>query len=236
MNSNNDPQFRTTQWSIVLEARGESATRALEQLCQCYWYPLYAFVRRKGHRAAEAQDLTQEFFSCLLEKRWLNAVERERGKFRTFLMMAMKRFLANEWDHSHRLKRGGENAVLSLDAIEAEKRFEAESANTSSDPSLLYDRGWALSLLDRSLKIVEAEQDPEKFAALKPSLISGKGDFDCSVAAQALGVSDGTARVAVHRLRKRYREILRNEIAQTVSGPSEVDDEVLYLINILAKG
>lgn len=233
MNIANDPLFRTTRWTVVLQAQGEPSTLALDELCQRYWYPLYAFVRRQGHNATEAQDLTQEFFARLLEKQWLDAAKRERGKFRTFLIIAMKRFLANEWKQSQRLKRGGGTPILSLDELEAEERFSHEPC-TEEDASLLYDRGWALTLLDRSLQQVEQEQDPEKFEILKPCLIAAKGEFDCTKAAQKLGMSEGTTRVAVHRLRKRYREIFRQEIAQTVAKPEDIDDEVRHLIKVIS--
>ena len=235
MNHPNDPTFRTTQWTVVLQAQAQESQLALDQLCQRYWYPLYAFVRRKGHGAEEAKDLTQEFFAQFLEKHWLKSVNQERGKFRTFLMMAMKRFLANQRNHQRRLKRGGNKPPLSLDAIEAEERFAAE-ALLHEDPSLLYDRGWALTLIKQCLAQLEKEQEPQKFQVLRSALVAGTADFDCAQAAETLGMSEGATRVAVHRLRKRYREIFRYEIAQTLSDPADFDKEINHLIEILSKG
>ena len=229
-----DPAFYTTRWTVVLQAQDEAGT-ALEELCQRYWYPLYAFVRRRGHSAADAEDLTQEFFARLLSKRWLEAADQERGKFRTFLMMAMKRFLANEWDRSRRLKRGGDTAILSLDTLGAEQRFANEPA-APEDELLLYDRGWALTLLERTLARLAREQEAEKFAVLKPALTADRGAFDCAAAAGELGLSEGATRVAVHRLRKRYRELFREEISQTVAHPGEIEEEIRHLVEILAKG
>ena len=220
---------------MVLNAR-DDATDALEELCQRYWFPLYAFARRRGHSAADAEDLTQEFFSRLLSKQWLDAVDRQRGKFRTFLLMAMKRFLANEWQHAQRLKRGGGAVPLSLDTEDAEARYARESPHDTADASRIYDRQWALTLLRRTLQRLETEQSPEKFTALQTCLTAARGEFDCARAAATLGIQEGAARVAVHRLRKRYREIFREEIAQTIADPSDLEDEVRYLIGVLALG
>lgn len=236
MTNSADPVFHTTRWTMVLRARApEDSEAALEELCRRYWYPLYAFVRRSGRGPDDAQDLTQEFFARLLEKGWLDAADRERGKFRTFLMMAMKRFLANEWDRSRRIKRGGGVAPISLDAEDAERRYATEP-HTPSDEGHVYDRRWALTLLDRTLTRLEKEEPPDRFAILKSSLTAGRGEFDCAAVAGALGIAEGAARVAVHRFRKRYREIFREEIAETVADSSDVDEEVRYLVEILAKG
>lgn len=235
MSQANDPLFRTTHWTVVFQARGEESTLALEELCQRYWYPLYAFVRRQGHSVEEAKDLTQEFFAQFLEKHWLKSVDQERGKFRTFLMMAMQRFLANQWKQRNRIKRGGGVTQISLDSLEAEERFSSEP-RTQEDPCLLYDRGWALTLIKQSLAELEKEQEPEKWLILRPALTTETADFDYKAAAQALNISEGATRVAVHRLRKRYREIFRYEIAQTIATPNEVEEEVAYLIQVLSKG
>ena len=235
MNHPKDPSFHTTQWTVVLRAQAQESQLALDQLCQRYWYPLYAFVRRQGHDAEEAKDLTQEFFAQFLEKHWLKSVEQERGKFRTFLMMAMKRFLSNQRNYQRCLKRGGSQPPLSLDAIEAEQRFAAEPTS-HDDPSLLYDRGWALTLIKQCLAQLEKEQDSEKFPILRPALVAGTSDFDCAQAAKDLGMSEGATRVAVHRLRKRYREIFQYEITQTLSDPQDFEQEVNHLIQILSKG
>ncbi|MEM7144515.1 MAG: sigma-70 family RNA polymerase sigma factor [Verrucomicrobiota bacterium] len=229
-----DPAFHTTRWTVVLEARGQEE-EALEDLCRRYWYPLYVFVRRRGHGAADAEDLTQEFFARLLEKKWLDAVDRDRGKFRSFLMMAMKRFLANEWDRSQSLKRGGGATHFSLDMDGAEERY-AEEPGEPADEALVYDRRWALTLLDRSLRKLEDEEEGERFAVLKQCLTAERGGFDCAGAGSILGMSEGAVRVAVHRLRKRFREIFRAEIAETVADAGDLDGEMRYLAEILAKG
>ncbi len=234
MTPQGDPVFHTTRWTDVLQARQESGT-ALEELCQRYWYPVYAFIRRRGQSTCEAEDLTQEFFARLLAKRWLDAAEKDRGKFRTFLMMAVKRFLANEWDRSRRLKRGGDAPTLSLDMVDAERRFVAEVDN-SGDEYLLYDRGWALTLLAQTLRRLEAEIGRERFEILRSSLTASRGEFDLSRAGLALGLSEGAIRVAVHRFRKRYRDVMRDEVAQTLSDPTDIEGEVRHLIDILAQG
>ena len=220
---------------MVVSAQ-ENQHEALERLCETYWYPLYAFVRRGGHTAHDAQDLTQAFFERLLEKAWLDGVQPELGKFRTFLMMAMKRFLANEWKSAKRLKRGGGAHAIPLDWTEAEMRYTSEPTSID-DQCAVFDRRWALTLLDRALVRLEKEQPTsEAFAVLKPALTAGHGGFDCASAAIKLGQNEGTVRVAVHRLRKRYREIFREEIAHTGAEPTEVDDEIRYLVEVLARG
>ncbi|MCB1227814.1 MAG: sigma-70 family RNA polymerase sigma factor [Verrucomicrobiales bacterium] len=235
MDSRDSASFHTTRWTQVVRARGQQDV-ALAQLCEAYWYPLYVFVRRCGHGASDAQDLTQSFFLRLLEKHWLNGVDPERGKFRTFLMTAMKRFLTNEWKAAHRLKRGGVEAVIPLDAVEAETRYAAEPGSLV-DGTAVFDRRWALTLLECSLERLEEEQaDARLFATLKPALTAGHGAFDCEAAARQLGMKEGTVRVAVHRLRKRFREIFREEIAHTVSDPGDVEAEIHYLIEVLARG
>jgi RNA polymerase sigma-70 factor (ECF subfamily) len=231
--------FQTTRWSLVLKARADiDSDAALETLCRNYWYPLYAFARRSGHDEHAAQDLTQEFFARLLQKNWLRDVDPHRGKFRSFLLMALKRFMANEWDRSQRQKRGGGKAVVPLDTAEAETRYRSESL-TSMDDHLLFDRRWALTLLEQSLQRLEAESvtagKASEFEVLKSCLIAERGQFDCASAAATLGSSEPTVRVAVHRLRKRYREIFREEIAHTLTDPADMEDEVRHLINVLAQ-
>ncbi len=238
-----DPQqFLTTRWSVVLAARDAptgDAHAALDTLCRSYWYPIYAYVRRRGHGQHDAQDLTQEFFARLLGKAWLQAVDRERGHFRTFLIVALKRFLVNEWQHANRLKRGGDATVISFDTADAESRYRAEPSG-SDDADFLYDRRWALTLLDESMTRLEVEfaaaGKQEEFAVLKPALATGQDGSDTGEIAAAMGTSDATARVAIHRIRKRFREIFREMIAQTVADPGEVAGEVRYLIDVLARG
>jgi RNA polymerase sigma factor (sigma-70 family) len=230
------PRFETTRWSLVLRA-GDGA-EALETLCRRYWYPLYAFVRRAGHGEHDAQDLTQAFFARLLEKRWLEDADPNRGRFRTFLLTALKRFLANEWDRERALKRGGAAAVISIDALEAETRFQREQPALSDD-HLQFDRRWALTLLEETLRRLEAEWGAAgrmaEFLALRGSLTSERGTFDGREAGAALNLNEGAVRVAVHRLRKRFREIFREEIAQTLADPAELDAELRHLVDVLAR-
>jgi RNA polymerase sigma-70 factor (ECF subfamily) len=230
--------FEHTRWSIVLAAQNtDDTTRArdaLGKLCGTYWYPLYAFVRRAGTSPHDAQDLTQEFFARLLEKNWLEAVDREKGKFRSWLLAAMKNFLAKEWRDAHRMKRGGEAAAVSLDADSAEERYGREPADNVT-PEQIYDRRWAFDLLDRGLARLEtdfaAAGKAAQFAALKFCL-SGEKVPLAEVAAQ-LGTSEGAVKVAVHRLRERYRELIREEIAETVAKSADVDAELAELFAAL---
>jgi RNA polymerase sigma factor (sigma-70 family) len=231
------PLFLTTRWSVVIDAQRENATPALEALCRAYWPPLYAYARRRGHSPHDAEDLTQGFFARLLEKDYLRTAERQKGRFRQFLLMAFKRFLANEWDRQQRLKRGGDRILVSLDAVAAERLYR-EDAPESFSADAAFERRWALSLLDRALARLRAEFEtmgevPE-FEILKPCLTAERGAIAYSDIGEALVISEGAARVAVHRLRKRFRQIFREEIAQTVANESEVEEEVRHLIAVLA--
>jgi RNA polymerase sigma factor (sigma-70 family) len=217
-------QFAATRWTVVLTA-GQGQSRALEELCRTYWYPLYAYVRRRGYEAHEAEDLTQEFFARLLTKNYLADVEREKGKFRSFLLASLKHFLANEWDKARAQKRGGGQTFVSLDA---ETRYRQEPADELSADKLL-DRQWALALLDLVLTRLEAETDATQFAALKSFLTADKDTIPYAEVAGKLRTTEGAVKVAVHRLRKRYRALLREEIAHTVAGPAEVDEEIRHL-------
>ncbi|MBI5772644.1 MAG: sigma-70 family RNA polymerase sigma factor [Verrucomicrobia bacterium] len=234
--------FAETHWSLVLTAaRGGDSTRAgdaLAALCQTYWYPLYAFVRRQGHAPHDAQDLTQEFFARLLAKNWLADVNRERGRFRSFLLAAMKHFLANEWDKAQAQKRGGgEHNFFSLDAESAEGRYALEPADTATADKL-FERRWALTLLDRVLARLKDEHDtPAKraqFDALKGCLTGASASAPYAELAVKLGMSEGAVKVAAHRLRQRYRELLRAEIAATVGTAAEVDEELRHLFAALS--
>ena len=233
--------FLTTRWSVVLAARDKTspASRAaLETLCAGYWYPLYAFVRRVGNSAHDAQDLTQEFFSRLLQKDWLNAAEQERGRFRTFLIMAMKRFLANEWDKVRSAKRGGGLTFVPLDTELAESRYLQEPpASIAAD--FLYERRWALTLLDQAMAGLRAEYERDgrghDFERLKMFLTAERGEIPYEKIAGDLAVSEGAARVAVHRLRKRFREIFRATIADTITEAGDVDAEVRHVVEILSR-
>jgi DNA-directed RNA polymerase specialized sigma24 family protein len=229
--------FATTHWTVVLAAgqsRTSQADVALEELCRTYWFPLYAYVRRQGHTREDAEDLTQAFFARFLEKNYLEALRAEKGKFRAFLLASLKHFLANEWDKSQRQKRGGGSATLSLDWQDADARYQIDPADTLS-PDKLFDRAWAVTLLERVIMRLREESAAEGkvklFARLKPFLMVGKSAIPYAQAAASLGLADGAVRVAVHRLRRRYRELLRAEIAQTLSDPAQVDEEMRSLFS-----
>jgi RNA polymerase sigma factor (sigma-70 family) len=233
--------FLTTRWSVVLDAQRQSdstrVTDALSHLCRIYWYPLYAFVRRNGHSPHDAQDLTQEFFRRLLGKDYLAAADPARGRFRSFLLSALKHFLANEWDRSHAQKRGGGNALISLDDVEAEARYALEPVDNCS-PDKLFERRWATILLDQVLARLRrdyaAAGKAELYDVLKECLTFESATALYTELAARLNMSEGAVKVAVHRLRARYRELLREEIAQTVSSPAEVEEEIRQLFTALA--
>ena len=233
--------FLTTHWSVVLAAKDTASpdsAAALERLCRAYWYPLYAFIRRQGHSPADAQDLTQEFFARLLEKGYLRAADREKGRFRTFLRVAQRRFIANEWDRSRRLKRGGGWTALPLDTTTGEQRYEAERYDALS-PDRLYEQRWARALLEQALARLRADYNAAgkiaEFAHLKGALTAERGSTDYRDLASMLGVNEGAARVAVHRLRKRFREVFRATVAETVAEPVEVEDELRYVVALLGE-
>lgn len=232
--------FVTTRWSTILKARDQSApgsAEALESLCGSYWYPLYAFVRRQGRSPHDAQDLTQAFFARLLQKDYLQSAAREKGRFRTFLIVALKRFLANEWDRARAQKRGGGRTFLSFDNAEAERRYEAEPSD-GSRADRIYERRWALTLLEQALRRLREDYERTNrsgdYENLKPFLAAERGTIPYVQIASELGTSEGAARVLIHRLRKQFRVLFREEIAQTVSDPAEVDDEVRYVVSVLS--
>jgi RNA polymerase sigma-70 factor (ECF subfamily) len=232
--------FLTTRWSIVLAARSVEAAEAscaLESLCRTYWQPLYIYARRRGHSPQDAEDFTQGFFAKLLEKDWLAIVQQEKGRFRQFLLMAFKRFLANERDHARRLKRGGGVLAVPLDTVLGEKLYREETSPAASADEV-YDRRWALSLLDATLSRLRAEFESAgrqcEFEVLKPQLTAARGEIAYAGIAEALQTTEGAARVAVHRLRKRFREVFREEIAQTVENEAELEDEMRHLVGVLA--
>ncbi len=234
--------FATTRWTVVLAAGQSGAPQAdvaLEELCRTYWYPLYAYVRRHGHSREDAEDLTQAFFARLLEKNYLAGISSEKGKFRAFLLTAMKRFLANEWDRANRQKRGGGLRPLSLDWQDAETRYQIHPADNLS-PDKLYDRAWAVTLLERVITRLRDESGAEGkaklYEQLKTFLMVGKSEIPYAQAAATLELTEGAVRVAVHRLRQRYRELLREEIAQTLSDPAQVGEEMQALFSALAEG
>lgn len=219
--------FATTRWTMVMTA-GESGGAALGDLCKAYWFPVYAYARRRGHSKEDAEDLTQGFFSSLLVRGDIAGLRRESGKFRAFLLAAMKHYLANEHDKSQRLKRGGGALHLSLDWQQADLRFRLADEN-SLPPDAAYDREWATALLERVLATMASEAD-HRFPHLKPYLSLDREQIPYSAAASALGIEEGAVRVAVHRLRKRYRQLLRQEVARTLAEPELVDDELRSLM------
>jgi RNA polymerase sigma-70 factor (ECF subfamily) len=229
--------FATTHWSLVLAAGGESpaAREALAELCRLYWYPLYAYIRRHGHDADEAQDLTQEFFALLLARDDLAGLDPARGRFRAFLLGACRHFLANQRDRAQALKRGGGRRPLSLDLTGADGRYAAEPSH-EQPPERLFERRWALTLLDQVMqrlrRYYEAAGQSALFERLKGTL-TGDAEGSYAETAAALDMTEGAVKVAAHRMRQRYRDLLREEIARTVADPAEVDDEVRTLFRAL---
>ncbi|HKW28107.1 MAG TPA: sigma-70 family RNA polymerase sigma factor [Verrucomicrobiae bacterium] len=233
------PAFVTTHWSVVLTAGHSDTTcagAALEKLCQTYWYPLYAYVRRRGQSPEDAQDLTQAFFTRLLERNWVGQADQQKGRFRSFLLSAMNHFLADEWDKARAQKRGGGLAPLPLEFDAAETRYSHEPADNVT-PEHSYERRWALTLLDTVLHRLQSEYElegrSELFAALHPCLVGDRGSQPYADLAAKLGVTENTVKSLVHRLRQRYRQLLRDEIAQTVAEPGEVDEELRHLFAVL---
>jgi RNA polymerase sigma factor (sigma-70 family) len=234
-------EFMTTRWSVVLAAR-DSDTRqcaqALELLCQTYWFPLYAFVRRQGHSPDQAGDLTQGFFAQLLEKDWLAKITHQEGRFRNFLMVAMKHFISNERAKERAQKRGGGHRILRLDIENAETRYRIEPA-AKTTPEQVFERQWALTLLDQvlmSLKAEYAKKGKDRvFDLLKHSLTGQRDQLDYGDLAEQLSATEGAVRVMVHRLKQRYRQLLREHIVHTVATPEEVDLEMQHLKQALAR-
>lgn len=229
----------TTHWSVVLAAQDKSSpdsAAALDALCRVYWYPLYAYVRGSGHSPHDAQDLTQEFFARLLARDWLSVVLPERGRFRTFLLVAMKRFLTNEWHRSLTQKRGAGQILQTLDPAEAEYRFAAEPP---LGPDELYERRWAMTLLEQSLERLHAEfiraSKAHEFFCLKEWLAAERGGIPYDRIATVLGTTPAAARVTVHRFRKRFRDLFRQTIAETVDAAGDVEEERRHLIAVLSR-
>jgi RNA polymerase sigma factor (sigma-70 family) len=227
--------FAATRWTMVLSAVGQgnrTGSRALAELCQCYWRPLYAYLRWQGFNVEEAEDLTQEFFARLLDHNGLATVDPGKGKFRSFLLASLKHFLANERDRARALKRGGGLPPIPLDALSAEKRRQIEPTDDLS-PDKAFERQWALTVLDQALSRLRTEFSMAGKEALFEELkgfLTGDGRADAHTAVGGrCGMSEGAVKVAVHRLRRRYRDLLREEIAQTVGNPEEVDDEIRNL-------
>jgi RNA polymerase sigma-70 factor (ECF subfamily) len=233
---NASPDFPETRWSLVLAANGERAARALEELCAAYWFPLYAFARRCGHAPPAAEDLTQGFFALLLSRELWAKADRERGRLRSFLLGAFKNFMHNETRRQHAEKRGGENVTFSLDQAQAEAWFGAEPAADDS-PERQFDRDWAHATVAQAFAAVEAEcahrGKAALFARLREFLSWEQAEPQMAAAAQDLGLSTGAVRVAVHRLRLAFRRQLEAEIAQSVTTPEELREELRHLLAIL---
>lgn len=232
--------FPNTRWSVVLAATqrpSPESAAALEAICRAYWYPLYAYVRRCGQSPHDAQDLTQEFFCRLLEKRWLDSVNPDKGKLRTFLIVALKHFMSKEWRRASAQRRGGGQSQVQFDTAFAESRYAVDAPSLAADET--FDQQWALTLLDLTVSRLREEfavaGKAGDFKALKSCLMAERGAIDYAAVAKRLGVNEGAARVAVHRLRKRFREVYREEISQTLADGADLDGELRHLAAALAR-
>ena len=234
--------FAPTRWTLVLRARGESveARGALSELCEAYYQPVFRFLRREGREEDAARELTQEFFARLLARGGIGAADPQRGRFRSYLLGAVKHFLGDQRDHERRAKRGGGEAPESLDAEDAESPALQVADGASTPDDMVFDRSWALAVMDRALNSLAgefvSEGKAEQFTALKPWLVGDAQSLRQSEAAAQLGLSESAVKVAIHRLRNRFREFIRGEVAQTVDEPAEVDAELRYLVEVLARG
>ena len=234
------PDFPSTHWSVVLaagEAPASVAREALEKLCRVYWYPLYGFVRRQGRSPEDAQDLIQEFFARFLEHKSFKQADQKRGRFRTFLLACLKHFLVSEWRKVHAAKRSG-GPVFSLDQNEAEERYQAEPCDELS-PDRIFDKRWAAALLDQVLRQLGEEYatqgKQQLFDRLKVTVWGNKDVSPYAELAPQLGMTEGAIKVAVHRLRQAYLELLRAEVANTLANPADVDDELRHLIQVMSE-
>ncbi len=231
--------FATTHWSVILEADHEDTARrraALEKLCQTYWAPVYAFIRRSGHGVEDAQDLTQGFFEQLLKRHALRNLDPRKGKFRSFLLVVLRRFLINEAKRAGATKRGGGRTPLALEAQVAEDRFLVQTV-TQFSPEQLFDRNWALAVMDQAFARLRSEFEQQgltgRFERLKAFLWNEGDGEQYGKAGETLSLSSGAVKMAVHRLRHRYGELLRQEIGCTVETPSDIDAEMRYLLDLL---
>jgi RNA polymerase sigma factor (sigma-70 family) len=232
-------RFNTTHWSVVLGAgklHSQQTAEALEKLCRAYWQPLYFFARRKGHSDADAKDLTQQFFSMLLQRNDFAGMDPARGKFRTFLLVSFTHFLANEFDRASALKRGGGKTVVSLDTLSDEQVRQFESS-PDAQPGMAFDRHWAASILAQALARLKSEFSAGgksvQFERLRPHLTAEGAAAEYAGMAEQLGVAPSSVPVLVHRFRQRYRELVRDEVAQTLSSPAELDEEMRHLFKVL---
>ncbi len=233
-------RFESTHWSVVLAAASSpssGASNALERLCASYWYPLYAYIRSRGVGPEDAHDLTQEFFARLIEKGFLKDVRPEKGKFRTFLLASVNHFLSNEWDRAKAQKRGGHLQFLPLDFAQAEERHVRGAAHTLS-PEALFERAWAMAVLDSVLSRLRDEYaragKESQFDHLKGVLVLGEGGASYRELGGEIGLSEGAVKVAVHRLRRRYRDLLLEEIAQTLAEGENTEEELRHLMAALS--
>jgi RNA polymerase sigma-70 factor (ECF subfamily) len=234
--SNPAARFTTTHWSVVLEAgqaNSAQADDALATLCQHYWYPLYAFLRRLQHPPADAEDLTQGFFGYLIERRLIGRANPQLGRFRTFLLSALQGWLSNQRQRESARKRGGGLRSISFEGLSAEQRYTAEPV-TDETPSARYDRAWAEAVIGETWRRLTAEErDAGRFAALRELVLRPADASACREIARQLGTSEGAVKVAAHRLRKRFAELLRATVGETTADPAEVSAEIDYLIRVL---
>lgn len=235
-------KFSTTHWSVVLAARNadpKRARRAMEGLCRTYWFPLYSYLRGQGYSPEDAKDLVQGLFEQLLQRDFLKSVGAEKGRFRSFLLRCLCNFLSDQHDRSTRLKRGGQQWIISLDSTAAEERYRKEPASPRLVPDRYFERQWALAVIESVLTRLQEEAAARGkkalFAHLESTLVGEKPSLTHAEVARGLGMSEGAVRVAVHRLRERFGELFYEEIAQTVSRPEDVDDEVQYLWRVLSE-
>jgi RNA polymerase sigma-70 factor (ECF subfamily) len=233
--------FATTHWSLVVSAgrdiNQERGREAMESLCSSYWLPLYSYVRRRGFSAEDAQDLTQEFFARMLQNNRVSHADRNKGKFRSFLLASLKNFLSDEWDKARAKKRGGGVPLLSLQFETGEAVYEIEPVNNVS-PDQIFERRWALTLLDNVIQKLQHEYEAENkgalYASLNPCLVGERTSLPYAELGERLGLTESAVKSAVHRLRARYRELLRLEIANTVASPADIDGELRYLFQVLS--
>lgn len=231
-------QFPATHWSVVLAARkpdDRQAAQAMETLCRAYWLPIYSYIRRAGQSPDDAQDLTQAFFARVIEKNYVHQADRERGRFRSFLLGALKHFLADDWDRQQARKRGGGCTWLSLDDAEAETRYQLEATGDLS-PDRTYDRRWALALMEQAMRRLEEEYATwgrrEVFRALRPLMAGGRDAGFAQIATQ-IDLTEGAVKMTVQRMRRRFRELLRDEVRQTVASDDDAGDELRLLLQLL---
>lgn len=240
MHEGHNPEFTTTNWSgvsAVMDAAPERAFEALERLCTRYWFPIYAFIRRQGHPVHEAEDLTQGFFQFVIERQMLREANREKGRFRSFVLGSLTNFLNNHRDKQSALKRGGGHTIVSMDEQLAEDLLAREE-DSSASPDQSFDRRWAVTLVRRVMENLRVEQSArgrlEIFSALQPHLTNEPAAADYTQMGAELHMEPDTLKVSLHRLRRRFGELLRHEVAHTVARPEDVEEEIRYLVAVLA--